>query len=171
MGIIGYVLSFLGLVFIIFIAWIFKIYFSVKKNKNRNILEIMHFKSNEAAFEMSSKYMNTDIVKDRPVIALSVQKTHSPNKPIMIKVSGDPPFFAHASTAYVGEHIINDGDLLGVIPFKKAEHITSYMEDDERKQWLFLVVSELNPSYHNKKQMWSIKNNFVKEYSENTKKI
>lgn len=34
----------------------------------------MHFKDNEAAFEMVCKNMDTDIVQDKPVIAISMQE-------------------------------------------------------------------------------------------------
>ena len=44
--------------------------------------------------------MNTDIVQDKPIIAISVQEMKRPSEPIMIKVAGDPPFLAHASTSY-----------------------------------------------------------------------
>lgn len=37
------------------------------------------------------------------------------------------------------------------------------MEGDERKHWLFLVISEINPKYHSKKKMWSIKTDFLRE--------
>ena len=168
MEILIYILAILGFVFIIFLVWIFKIYSSVKKEKKNN-MEIMHFKDNEAAFEMVCKYMDTSIIQDKPVIAISVQEMKRPSESIMIKVAGDPPFYAHTATHYTGEHLIKKGDLLGVVPFEKTEYITSYMENDERKQWLFFVSSELNPSFHSKKQMWSIKNNFLLEAVEREK--
>lgn len=133
-------------------------------NKNKSTsMEVMHFKDNEAAFEMVSKYMDTSIIQDKPVVAISMQDMKKPSEPIMIKVAGDPPFYAHTATHYTGDHLIKKGDLLGVMPFTKTEHITSYMENDERKQWLFLVVSELNPKFHMGKKMWSIKQNFIVE--------
>jgi hypothetical protein len=132
-------------------------------NKEKIDKEVLYFKDNNAAFEMSSKYMDTEIVQDKPVIAISVQEMKRPSEPIMIKVAGDPPFLAHASTSYTGDHLIKKGDLLGVMPFRKVEHITSYMEGDERKHWLFLVISEINPRYHCKKKMWSIKKDFLRE--------
>ena len=133
----------------------------VRKNKTKEDVEILYFKDNEAALEMSSKFMDTDIVLDKPVIAISVQDMKNKSEPIMIKVAGTPPFYAYASTSYTGDHLIKKGDLLGVIPFKKTEHLTSYMEGDERKHWLFIVISEINPKYHSKKQMWSVKKNFL----------
>lgn len=157
-----YILAALGLIFIAFLAWMLKIYFNVKKEKKLE-MQIMPFKDNEAAFEMACKYMDTDIVLDKPVIAISMQDMKKPSEPIMIKVAGDPSFNAHTATYYTGNHLIKKGDLLGVIPFKKTEHLTSYMKDDERKHWLFLVISELDPKYHMTKKMWSIKNNFIKE--------
>ena len=132
-------------------------------------MEIMYFKDNEAAFEMVCKYMDTSINPDKPVVAISMQDMKRPSEPIMIKVAGEPPFYAHTATHYTGDHLIKKGDLLGVVPFEKTEYITSYMEDDERKQWLFFVSSELNPSFHSKKQMWSIKNNFLLEAVEREK--
>lgn len=157
-----YILAILGFIFIIFLVWIFKIYLNVK-NEKKPRMEIMPFKDNEAAFEMSSKYMDTDIIQDKPIIAISLQDMKKPSEPIRIKVAGEPPFHALTGTYYTGDHLIKKGDLLGVIPFKKTEHITSYMEGDERKQWLFLVISELNPKYHMTKKMWSIKNNFIQD--------
>ncbi len=162
MEILIYILAILGFVFIIFLVWIFKIYSSVKKEK-KNQMKIMHFKDNEAAFEMVCKNMDTDIVQDKPVIAISMQEMKKPSEPIMIKVAGDPPFHTHTATYYTGDHLIKKGDLLGVMPFKKTEHITSYMKEDERKHWLFLAVSELNPKFHTTKQMWSIKKDFLRE--------
>lgn len=157
-----YILAILGFIFIIFLVWIFKIYRKVEKEK-KSQMQIMSFKDNEAAFEMSSKYMDTDIILDKPIVAISLQDMKKPSEPIIIKVAGEPPFHAHTATYYTGDHLIKKGDLLGVVPFKKTEHITSYMEGDERKQWLFLVISELNPKYHMTKKMWSIKNNFIEE--------
>ncbi len=142
--------------------WVLKIYFSVKKNK-KNKMEILHFKDNEAAFEMISKFMDTSIIKDKPVVAISMQDMKRPSEPIMIKVPGEPPFYAHTATHFTNDHLIKKGDLLGVMPYTKTEHLTSYMENDERKQWLFVVISELNPSFHLKKEMWSIKNDFLKK--------
>lgn len=139
---------------------------SKKKPSNA---EVLHFKDNEAAFEMACKYMDTNIVLDKSVIAISMQDMKKPSEPIMIKVAGEPPFHAHTATYYTEDHLIKKGDLLGVMVFKKAEHITSYMQDDERKQWLFLVVSELNPRYHMTKKMWSIKNNFLMDAAEREK--
>lgn len=123
--------------------------------------QILHFKDNEAAFDMACKFMDVNIVQDKPVIAISMQNMKKPSEPIMIKVAGDPSFFAHTATNYTGDHLIKKGDLIGVMPFKKTENITSYMEGDERKQWLFLVISEINPKYHTTKQMWSIKRDFL----------
>lgn len=157
-----YILAILGFIFIIFLAWVLKIYSTVKKEM-KNKIEVMHFKDNDAAFEMVCNFMDTDIVQDKPVIAISMQDMKRPSEPIMIKVAGDPPFHAHTATHYTGDHLIKKGDLLGVVPFEKTEYVTSYMEDDERKQWLFYVTSELNPSFHSKKQMWSIKKNFLME--------
>lgn len=134
-----------------------------ENKKESTSLEILYFKDNEAAFEMVCKYMDTDIVQDKPVIAISMQEMKKPSEPIMIKVAGDPPFHAHTATHYTGDHLIKKGDLLGVMPFTKTEHVTSYMENDERKQWLFLVTSELNPKFHTTKQMWSIKKDFLRE--------
>lgn len=131
--------------------------------KSPNNLEILHFKDNEAAFEMINKYMDSLIIQDKPVVAISVQDMKKPSEPIMIQVGGDPPFYAHAATYYTGEHLIKKGDLLGVMPYEKIEHITSYMEGDERKQWLFIVISELNPKFHVTKKMWSIKNDFLEK--------
>ena len=132
-------------------------------------MEIMYFKDNEAAFEMVCKYMDTSINPDKPVVAISMQDMKRPSEPIMIKVAGEPPFYAHTATHYTGDHLIKKGDLLGVVPFEKTEYITSYMENDERKQWLFFVASEINPSFHSKKQMWSIKKNFLIEAAEREK--
>ena len=132
-------------------------------------MEIMYFKDNEAAFEMVCKYMDTSINPDKPVVAISLQDMTRPSEPIMIKVASEPPLYAHTATNYTRDHLIKKGDLLGVVPFEKTEYITSYMEDDERKQWLFFVSSELNPSFHSKKQMWSIKNNFLLEAVEREK--
>lgn len=35
---------------------------------------------------MCSKYMNTDIVQDKPIIAISVQEMKRPSEPIMINM-------------------------------------------------------------------------------------
>ncbi|NAR60041.1 hypothetical protein [Acinetobacter haemolyticus] len=137
--------------------------------KNPVSMEVIHFKDNEAAFEMISKYMDTSIIQDKPVVAISMQDMKKPSEPIMIKVAGDPPFFAHTATHFAGSHLIKKGDLLSVMPFKKTENITSYMKDDERKHWLFLVVSEINPKYHSTRQMWSIKRDFLMEDLEREK--
>ena len=161
MEILIYILAILGFFFIIFLVWIFKIYSSVEKER-KNKIEVMHFKDNESAFEMVCKYMDTSIIQDKPVIAISTHDMKRPSEPIMIKVAGEPSFYAHIATHYTGDHLIKKGDLLGVMPFKKTEHITSYMENDERKQWLFLVISELNPRFNTTKQMWSIKKDFLR---------
>lgn len=160
MEILIYILAILGFIFIISFVWVLKIYSNIKKKK-KNKIEVMHFKDNDAAFEMVCKFMDTDIAQDKPIVAISMQDMKRPSEPIMIKVAGDPPFYAHTATHYTGDHLIKKGDLLGVVPFEKTEYITSYMENDERKQWLFYVASELNPSFHSKKQMWSIRNNFL----------
>lgn len=133
-------------------------------NKNKpSSMEIMYFKDNEAAFEVISQYMDTSIIQDKPIVAISMQDMKKPSEPIMIKVAGDPPFYAHSATYYTGDHLIKKGDLLGVMPYEKTKNITSYMESDERKQWLFLVISELNPKFHTVKKMWSIKEDFLKK--------
>ena len=150
-------------------TWGYKLLVKLKnwimgENKKKSVnTEILHFKDNEAAFEMVCEYMDTDIAQDKPVIAISMQEMRRPSEPIMIKVAGEPPFYAHTATYYTEDHLIKKGDLLGVMPFTKTEHITSYMEGDERKHWLFLVVSELNPKFHTTKQMWSIKKDFLGE--------
>lgn len=140
-----------------------------ENKKEATSLEILYFKDNEAAFEMVSNFMDTSIIQDKPVVAISMQDMKKPSEPIMIKVAGEPSFYAHTATHYTGDHLIKKGDLLGVMPFTKTEHITSYMENDERKQWLFLVISELNPRFHTTKQMWSIKNDFLREAVEREK--
>lgn len=161
MDIFIYFFAILGVIFIIWILWISNIVRKVNKEKNDS-LKILHFKDNEAAFDSACKYMDTDIVQDKPVIAISMQEMKIPSEPIMIKIAGEPPFYAHTATYCTGNHLIKKGDLLAVIPFKKAGHITSYMEGDERKHWLFLVISEINPKFHIIKQMWSIKKDFLK---------
>lgn len=168
MEILIYILAILGFIFIISLVWILKIYFNVKKEK-KNKMEVMHFKDNDAAFEMVCNYMDTSIIQDKPVVAISMQDMKKPSEPIMIKVAGEPSFYAHTATYYTGDHLIKKGDLLGVMPFTKTKHITSYMENDERKQWLFLVISELNPRFHTTKQMWSIKSDFLREAFEREK--
>ena len=159
-----YILAIFGVIFLLAIIWLAKITGQAKKEIKNNIKPpILYFKNNEAAFEMINKFMDTSIILDKPVVAISVQDMKKPSEPIMVKVGGDPPFYAHAATYYTGDYLIKKGDLLGVMPYQKTEHITSYMERDERARWLFLVISELNPKFHVAKQMWSIKNDFLEQ--------
>lgn len=161
MEIVVGVLAIFGVIFLILLIWIGKIYSNVKQNKSDRS-NIMDFRDNQAAFEMACT-LNTNIVKDKPIVAVSMQDMKKVGEPIMVKIAGEPPFYAHASTSYLGEHLIKNGDLLGVIPFKKAQHLTTYMQNDDRKEWLFLIISEINPRYHVVKQMWSIKHNFIEK--------
>lgn len=131
------------------------------KTKSTNT-EILHFKENEAAFEMACKYMNTDIAIGKPMVALAVQSKIDANElnVIMIKVADTSPFHTYASTKFTFKHPIKNGALLGIVPYERNEE-GSY--SDDRKRWMFAVVSELNPRYHTTKQMWSIKKDFIKE--------
>jgi len=132
-----------------------------KKTKSTNT-EILHFKENEAAFEMACKYMDTDIAIGKPMVALAVQSKIDENElnVIMIKVADTSPFHTYASTKFTFKHPIENGALLGIVPYERNED-GSY--SDDRKRWMFAVVSELNPRYHTTKQMWSIKKDFIKE--------
>lgn len=124
--------------------------------------EILHFKDNEAAFEMACEYMNTDISLGSPMVAIAVQSKINENElnAIMIKVADTSPFHTYASIKFTLEHPIENGALLGIVPYEKNEDESI---SDDRKRWLFAVVSELNPRYHLTKQMWSIKKDFIKE--------
>lgn len=132
------------------------------ENKKKPVnTEILYFKDNEAAFEMACKYMDTDIAQGKPMVALAVHsKAENELNVIMIKIADASPFHTYASTKFTLEYPIESGALLGVVPYERNE---DGKYSDERKRWLFAVVSELNPKYHSTKQMWSIKRDFIKE--------
>ncbi|MDC5478930.1 hypothetical protein OHW97_01950 [Acinetobacter baumannii] len=163
MNLVTYLLIFFGVIFLLLILFRFLNNRSNKLSKRKDNINILAFNDNQSAFEYAIKYMDNSIVKDKPVLALSSQKILKPSESIMIKVAGDPPFFAHASTQFVGDYTINEGDLLAVIPIQKVENTTSYMKGDERKEWQFLIVSVVNPKYHTIKNMWSIKKDFLRQ--------
>lgn len=132
------------------------------ENKKKPVnTEILHFKDNKAAFDMACKYMDTDIAQGKPMVALAVHsKVENELNAIMIEIADTSPFHTYASTKFTLEHPIESGALLGVVPYERNED-GEY--SDERKRWLFAIVSELNPKYHSTKQMWSIKKDFIKE--------
>ncbi|EPQ3879028.1 hypothetical protein LIX10_003019, partial [Acinetobacter baumannii] len=103
MNLVTYLLIFFVVIFLLFILVRFLNNRSNKLSKRKDNINILAFNDNQSAFEYSIKYMDNSIVKDRPVLALSSQKILKPSEPIMIKVAGDPPFFAHASTQFVGD--------------------------------------------------------------------
>lgn len=163
MNLVTYLLIFFVVIFLLFILFRFLNNRSNKLSRRESETNILSFKDNQSAFEYSSKYMDNSIVKDKPVLALSSQKILKLSEPIMIKVAGDPPFFAHASTQFVGDYTINEGDLLAVIPFQKVENLTSYMEGDERKEWQFLIISVVGHKFHTIKNMWSVNKDFLRK--------
>jgi len=132
------------------------------ENKKQPVnTDILYFKSSEAAFEMACKYMDTNIALGKPMVALAVQsKVEAGLNVIMIKVADTPAFHTYASTKFTLDYPIESGSLLGIVPYERNEEGEL---SDERKRWLFAVVSELNPTYHSTKQMWSIKIDFIKE--------
>ncbi len=149
-------------------TWGYSLLIKLKKwimgeNKKQSInSEVLHFKDNEAAFEMACKYINTDIALGKPMVALAVQSKINDNElsAIMIKVADTSPFHTYASTKFTFEYPIENGALLGIVPYERNEEGSI---SDDRKRWLFAVVSELNPRYHSTKQMWSINKDFIRE--------
>lgn len=151
------------------LSWGYKVILSIKlwifgNNKNTKPagIEVMHFKSNEAAFEMACEFMDTDVIHKKPVIALVVAISDDDLKVITVKIADKQPFLTYASTRFAANYPLQPNDFLAAIPYKTEDE-----NGDER--WIFVVSSKLNPRYHLKKQMWSIEIDFLKEATNSEK--